>query len=509
MKDQNGNLFFAANDTRPIDSNRRPCPPSSCARSSTRAGLKGGRLPDCCYGGRSRAAWFPRPRRSRCRRGLAGLAPGPERGVITASSAIEYAFEGDRLADSRAEPSVFATAMRDGIATGTPTGTATDGRLHELFDFVRTRIQRLGKPQTRISGTSAPAGTEAHSQSCGTSGVISVATSGDSRTAGSPLPVVRLGAIADLEQRAGDVDLAEARGAVAALIELADDDSLRVPCGRRRGSRGVTLGSNRHGWFSTAPSDQRGPAGRSGGCRDAYPSRRRGGNRRRRRRRGRRAGGPHVDAGTVRSPCAGPVDGVGYPSLWRQAKSRHRPPAPPRRRRRQPRLQFRRARLPSNLPRPPRTPARSSSQPTLRLPGWRSGRRDCGSSRGALCLVSLLVPLYPYDGAENAFYEFPPSPCGLPLRVSPRSSSGYFEAPARAGRRRLGGLRAGGAARDLGRAPGRLRPLGRLQLVARERVRPPHSRRRHRVRRPSRRLAAALASPFHRLTRSGLRNLPV
>lgn len=39
-------------------------------------------------------------------------------GAVAVLIAIEYAFEGERLADAHVEPSVFASAMRDGIVGG-------------------------------------------------------------------------------------------------------------------------------------------------------------------------------------------------------------------------------------------------------------------------------------------------------------------------------------------------------------------------------------------------------
>ena len=46
------------------------------------------------------------------------LGGGRGRAVITASSAMEYAFEGDRLADDHSpQPSVFTSALVEGLAT--------------------------------------------------------------------------------------------------------------------------------------------------------------------------------------------------------------------------------------------------------------------------------------------------------------------------------------------------------------------------------------------------------
>lgn len=104
LKSESGELFFAASNTRP---NRLGSTAVSadfvqrCIRACRSRSVV--LLLDCCYGGafaqgvRVRAAGdvnvldsFPQER-----------AGGRGRAVITASSAMEYAFEGDRLADGQ------------------------------------------------------------------------------------------------------------------------------------------------------------------------------------------------------------------------------------------------------------------------------------------------------------------------------------------------------------------------------------------------------------------------
>ena len=417
MKDQNGNLFFAANDTR-ADRLQSTAVSAQFLCSVLNSSRAEGAVVflDCCYGGAFARGMVPRASGDPdVGEAFAGLGTGARaRAVITASSAIEYAFEGDRLADSRAEPSVFATAMRDGIATG---DADRDGDgwvgLHELFDFVRTRIQRLGKPQTPhlwnfgASGDlrliRSPAGPRASSRSL---------PAEIRELLGSPLPVVRLGAIADLEHRAGDVDLAEARAAVAALIELADDDSLRVRAAAESALSGVTLRVEPPRLVLDGP--ERSARARLVGAavaRDAYPE-------------PAPAGvtvvvdggevvvqaDSHVDAGTVEITlrwAGGTVSvpvlvapGGVEPATSSTTKAAQTPTSAPVQ------ASATTEQSPTSTVEPP---ARSSSQPTLRLPGvaiWAEGLWLVAA--GALCLVSLLVPLYPYDGAENLFYELPP-----------------------------------------------------------------------------------------------------
>ena len=108
-------------------------------------------LLDCCYGGAFgagvavRAAGdvhvldsFPTGR----------LGGGRGRAVISASNAMEYAFEGERLRDDALpEPSLFTAALVRGLATG-EADRDEDGwvSLNELYDYVFDRV-RGGQPE--------------------------------------------------------------------------------------------------------------------------------------------------------------------------------------------------------------------------------------------------------------------------------------------------------------------------------------------------------------------------
>ena len=123
LKSDSGELFFAAANTRP---NRLGSTAVSadfvqrCMRASRSRSIV--LLLDCCYGGAFaqgvtvRAAGdvnvldsFPTDR--------AGSGRG--RAVITASTAMEYAFEGEQLADDQGRrPSLFTAALTEGLITG-------------------------------------------------------------------------------------------------------------------------------------------------------------------------------------------------------------------------------------------------------------------------------------------------------------------------------------------------------------------------------------------------------
>ena len=152
MKDQRGNLFFAANDTRP-DRLQSTAVSAQFLCSVLNASRANGAVVflDCCYGGAFARGMVARAGGdSDVGEAFAALGVALDRGQSsphpapssTPSKAISW--------PTRArEPSVFASAMCDGILHGEADRDG-DGwvGLNELFDFVRTRIQRLGKPQT-------------------------------------------------------------------------------------------------------------------------------------------------------------------------------------------------------------------------------------------------------------------------------------------------------------------------------------------------------------------------
>ena len=148
VKDEGGELYFAASNTllRRLGAtavaaefvNRR------MSRSRSRRIVL---LLDCCYAGA-----FERGMTARAGSGV-GIQEqlgGRGRAVITASSAMEYAFEGDELADSRElAPSVFTSALVDGLRTG-EADRDQDGlvALDELYDYVYDKVRAVTPNQT-------------------------------------------------------------------------------------------------------------------------------------------------------------------------------------------------------------------------------------------------------------------------------------------------------------------------------------------------------------------------
>jgi hypothetical protein len=104
-------------------------------------------LLDCCYAGA-----FERGMTARAGSevGIEEQFGGRGRAVVTASSAMEYAFEGEALADTSAlTASVFTTALVEGLQSG-DADKDQDGivALDELYDYVYTRVRDTTPNQT-------------------------------------------------------------------------------------------------------------------------------------------------------------------------------------------------------------------------------------------------------------------------------------------------------------------------------------------------------------------------
>ncbi len=229
LKSESGELFFAASNTRP---NRLGSTAVSadfvqrCMRASRSRSVV--LLLDCCYGGAFaqgstvRAAGdvnvldsFPHER----------TGGGRGRAVITASNAMEYAFEGDQLADDHSRrPSVFTSALVEGLATG-DADRDEDGwvSLNDLYDYVFDKVREQSPHQTP-------------SRHVELEGELYVARSRRRRIRPAPIPpdlqaamtdpnmYTRLGAVHELQSRLTSDNLPNAVGAHEALADLARTD---------------------------------------------------------------------------------------------------------------------------------------------------------------------------------------------------------------------------------------------------------------------------------------------
>ncbi len=229
LKSDSGELFFAASDTRPDRLGSTAVPATFVQRCLTSCRSRNVvLLLDCCYGGAFgqgvavRASGsahvldsFP----------SASLGGGRSRAVITASSAMEYAFEGTDLTDDhQQQPSLFTSAVVRGLETG-EADRDQDGwvSLDELYDYVYDAVRSQNPHQTP-------------SRDVEMQGELYLARSGRSKVSPVPIPdavraaladpnlFTRLGAVSELRGRLLGPDVAVAVGAHDALSDLVRTD---------------------------------------------------------------------------------------------------------------------------------------------------------------------------------------------------------------------------------------------------------------------------------------------
>ncbi len=147
VKDEYGDLYFAAQDTELSSLEATALPAEFVRRQmhksrSRRIVL----LLDCCYSGA-----FARGMQHRGSETIDLRQRFDGRGitVLTASSAMEYAFEGDGLTQIDAAPSVFTSAAVEGLRTG-DADRSGDGfiSVEELYDYIHDRVTLITPAQT-------------------------------------------------------------------------------------------------------------------------------------------------------------------------------------------------------------------------------------------------------------------------------------------------------------------------------------------------------------------------
>lgn len=228
LKNESGDLFFAARDTLP-----RRLSSTAVAAGFVQQCIRASRaqwvvlLLDCCYGGAFgegatvRAGGdanvldaFPDSM----------LGRGKGRAVITAANAVEYAMDGDRLADDKSpQPSVFTGALVEGLTNG-DADRNEDGwvSLNELYEYLFEKVRERNPHQTP-------------SRNGEMQGELHIARSRRQRIRASPLPpdleaatkdanmFTRLGAVRALRDRLASENISAAVGAWEALAVLATD----------------------------------------------------------------------------------------------------------------------------------------------------------------------------------------------------------------------------------------------------------------------------------------------
>src|SRR5262249_47888106 len=139
LKDDSGQLYFAARDTE-VEHLDASAPSAEfvsrqMARSRSSSVLM---LLDCCYSGAiARGLTF----RAGDRVDVDDHLGGSGRAIITASSAMEYAFEGDELTGS-GQPSVFTSAVVKALETGEADRDQDHWiSVRELYDYVCDEVR--------------------------------------------------------------------------------------------------------------------------------------------------------------------------------------------------------------------------------------------------------------------------------------------------------------------------------------------------------------------------------
>ena len=234
LKNAAGQLFLAASDSRPdrLASTAVAADFVNQQMADSRA-QRIALFLDCCYGGA-----FPRGMVVRAGSDVAvgdafaaqSEAGGRGRVVVTASSSVEYAFEGRQLSGAgQLVPSVFTGSVVEGLASGEADRDG-DGwvGLNELFGYVAERVRRATPHQTP------------HLWAFGSEGDLLLAHSRRRRVVAgelprelleavdSSLPATRLGGAIELRDRLLGADLPQALAAFTTLAALVDDDSRRV-----------------------------------------------------------------------------------------------------------------------------------------------------------------------------------------------------------------------------------------------------------------------------------------
>jgi len=228
IKDQEGELYFAMTNTR-----LRLLGATAVAADFVNRRMTQSRsrrivlLLDCCYAGA-----FDRGMRARATKvmDLEERFGGRGRAVITASGAVEYAFEGGELTESGdPAPSVFTTAMVRGLTTG-EADRDQDGYvdLDEFYDYVYDAVREVTPHQTPGKWT------------FGVQGDLVIARRNTPVTEPtalppelqhsieSPLAGVRAGTVAELARLLSGRHQGLALAARQALETLAEDDSRTV-----------------------------------------------------------------------------------------------------------------------------------------------------------------------------------------------------------------------------------------------------------------------------------------
>ena len=228
IKGEDGELYLAASNTRLGRLGATAVAAEFLSRRMTRSrSRRVVLLLDCCYAGAFERGLVAR---AGAEIGIEQQFGGRGRAVITASSALEYAFEAGELGEAREiPPSVFTSALVEGLETG-EADRDQDGMvgLDELYDYVYDKVRAATPNQTPGKWT------------FGVEGELRIARRSRPVTTPAPLPPelqqatesslagIRAGAVQELAAVLRGSHAGMALAARLALEQLTNDDSRMV-----------------------------------------------------------------------------------------------------------------------------------------------------------------------------------------------------------------------------------------------------------------------------------------
>src|ERR671919_674580 len=227
VKDDDGNLYFAAVDTEVDNLDGTAVSADWVSRQITKSRSRRVLLLlDCCYSGAFAKGMVPKgDAKVHIKERFTGDGRG--RVVLTASDDMEYAWEGDTLSGA-GQPSIFTNALVQGLETG-EADRDKDGfvAVDELYDYVfdrvveRTPNQKPNKWSFDVEGELRIARSKFASDLALLPSALRIAIA-------NPLPGVREGAVQELGHLLKEGDVAVGKGARAALVNLAVDSDTKV-----------------------------------------------------------------------------------------------------------------------------------------------------------------------------------------------------------------------------------------------------------------------------------------
>jgi hypothetical protein len=228
VKDEDGELYFAMTDTKMARLGATAVSAEFVNRRMTRSrSRRVVLLLDCCYAGAFERGMV---HRADSGVGIESRFGGRGRAVVTASSALEYAFEGDVLTDSTdVSPSIFTSALVTGLKSG-DADRDQDGLvgLDELYDYVYEKVQSATPNQTPGKWTFGVEGELVIARRGSPVSSPSPLPEGLRDALASPLPGVRAAAVEELTRLLGGQHAGLALGSRLALEQLTQDDSRTV-----------------------------------------------------------------------------------------------------------------------------------------------------------------------------------------------------------------------------------------------------------------------------------------